>query len=344
MKAAKCVAYGDLSDTVRIHEVDRPIPGPDEVLVSIRAASVNVSDLVMLLGRPLASRFMSGWTRPKPTVVGHDFAGVIAAVGANVSNFTEGQAVFGVCKGACAEFACVAKPHLAIKPENLTFEEAACLPVAGVTALQGLRDVGRLKAGDRVLVTGASSGVGTFAVQIAKALGAHVTAVCGTTSVDVVRTLGPDVVIDRHQQDYAASGDKYDLFFDLTADRSLAICRDRLAPDGRYVGAGALAIQDSVSRILSRVVSLAARSRLAGQPFAMFVAKINPTDLATLADLTAKGQLRSLIDRTYPLDRAGEAFAYLASRHAHGKVAITVPGITANSQVPSGTSTRVPAF
>jgi len=330
MKAAKCVAYGDLSDTVQIHDVARPIPAADEVLVSIRAASINVSDLVMLLGRPLATRFMSGWARPKPIVVGHDFAGVIAAVGANVSNFTEGQAVFGVCKGACAEFACVAPSRLAIKPDNLTFEEAACLPVAGVTALQGLRDVGRLKAGDRVLVTGASSGVGTFAVQIAKALGAHVTAVCGTTSVNLVRALGADVLIDRHRQNYTALGDRYDLFFDLTADRSLSVCRKSLAPAGRYVGAGVLAIQDSFIRILSRVASLAARSRLAGQPFAMFVAKINPADLATLAGLTAKGQVRSLIDRTYPLDRAGEAFAYLAARHAHGKVAITVHGTETN--------------
>ena len=324
MKAATCVAYGDPRNTVRVRDVERPVPSADEVLVRVRAASINVSDLVMLLGRPYATRLIAGWARPKQTRPGHDFSGVIEAVGGNVSGFEKGQPVFGVCRGACAEYACTSPSRVARKPAGLTFEEAASIPVAGLTALQGLRNIGKLTAGDRVLVTGASSGVGTFAVQIAKALGGHVTAVCGTTSLKAIQALGPDVVIDRNHEDYASRRERYDLFFDLAADRSLAVCRRLLTPTGRYVGAGVLAIQDSPGRVLTRFILLIVRSRLAGQPLSMFVAKVNADDLATLATLAEQAHVRPLIDRTYELSQAGEAFAYLAARHAHGKVTISI--------------------
>jgi NADPH:quinone reductase-like Zn-dependent oxidoreductase len=324
MKAAMCIAYGDLTDAVRIVDVPPPVPAAGEVLVDIRAASLNISDLAMLRGRPLAIRLMTGWKRPKPTIMGRDFAGVIMAVGAGVSDFEEGQAVFGVCKGTCAEYACAATFRLAHKPAELTFEQAATVPVAGITALQGLRDIGRLSEGDRVLITGASSGVGTFAVQIAKALGGHVTAVCGRTSLDAVRSLGPHTLINRDEEDYAARGDRYDLFFDLAGDRSLGVCRQLLTSRGRYVGAGVLAIQDSIIGVLSRVASLWARSRVGKQPLSMYMARVKPNDLATLAALAAGGQVRPLIDRTFPLDRAGEAYAYLEARHTHGKLAVRI--------------------
>ena len=326
MKAAMCIAYGDLTDAVRIVDVapPPPVPAAGEVLIGVRAASVNISDLAFLRGRPLAARLVTGWRRPKPTILGHDFAGVITAVGAGVSDFEEGQAVFGVCKGSCAEYACAATIRLAHKPAELTFEEAAALPVAGLTALQGLRDIGWLSEGDRVLITGASSGVGTFAVQIAKALGGHVTAVCGRTSVDAVRSLGPQALINRDEEDYAARGDRYDLFFDLAGDRSLGVCRGLLTARGRYVGAGVLAIQDSVMSVLSRVASLWARSRVAKQPLSMYMARVKPNDLAALAALAASGQVRPVIDKVFALDRAGEAYAYLAARHAHGKIAVRI--------------------
>lgn len=306
-------------------EAERPVPAADEVLVRVRAASINVSDLVTVLGRPYAARLFAGWAGPKQPSVGRDFSGVIEVVGKNVADFTEGQAVFGTCRGACAEYACAPASRLARKPANLTFVEAASVPVAGLTALQGLRDIGRLKDGDRVLVTGASSGVGTFAVQIAKALGGHVTAVCGRTSLAAVRALGPDAVIDRNEEDYAARGERYDLFFDLAADRSLAVCRRLLTPTGRYVGAGVLAIQDSPVAVLSRFASLTARARVLGQSTRMFVAKLDPDDLTTLAALAEQGHVRPLIDREYALSQAGEALAYLAARHAHGKVVISIP-------------------
>ena len=323
MKAATCAAYGDPRQTIRVHDAEPPAPAAREILVGIRASSINVSDLVML-GRPLAIRLLTGWARPKRTEVGRDFAGIVTAVGDDVSDFHVGQAVFGVCRGACAEFACAATSRVSAKPDTLTFEEAACLPVAGLTALQGLRDVGRLQAGDRVLITGASSGVGTIAVQIAKALGGRVTAVCGTTSLNAVRSLSPDELIDRNVEDYASRGERYDVFFDLAGDRSLAVCRRLLSPSGRYVGAGVLAMQDSPMRVLSRFASLTVRSRLAGQPLAMFVAKVDPHDLTTLAELALQGKLRPLVDRTYALEQVGEAFAYLAARHAHGKVTISI--------------------
>jgi NADPH:quinone reductase-like Zn-dependent oxidoreductase len=325
MKAAMCTAYGDFTSAVRILDVARPVPSTGEVLVRVHAASLNISDLALLRGRPLATRLITGLKRPKPTILGHDFAGVITAVGAGVSDFEKGQAVFGVCKGSCAEYACAATFRLAHKPPELTFEEAAALPVAGITALQGLRDIGRLSEGDRVLITGASSGVGTFAVQIAKALGGHVAAVCGRTSVDTVRSLGPETLINRDEEDYAARDDRYDLFFDLAGDRSLGVCRELLTPRGRYVGAGALALQDSAMSILSRFASLWARSRVGKQPLSMYMARIKPNDLATLATLAASGQVRPLIDKVFSLDRAGEAYGYLEARHAHGKVVLRIP-------------------
>jgi NADPH:quinone reductase-like Zn-dependent oxidoreductase len=325
MKAAECLRYGPPEQMVEIREVGQPAPGDDEVLLKVHAASINVSDMVTMLGKPYATRLIAGLRRPKQTRLGHDVAGVIEAVGKNVSQFQVGDAVFGVCKGACAEYACTLTSRLARKPDGATFEQAASLPVAGLTALQSLRNVGKMKAGDRVLITGASSGVGSFAVQIAKALGGRVTAVCSTKSFDAVRSLGPDDVIDYMKEDYAKRPDRYDVIVDLTADRPLRVCRRLLTPTGRYVGAGVLAIQDFPGKVLARLLSLAVRSKLAKQPVAMFVAKVVQQDLTTLATLLEKNEVRPLIDRTYPLSKTGEAFAYLAARHAHGKVVIRVP-------------------
>ena len=221
MRAIICHGYGDPEAVLRVEDVDRPTPGDDDVLVKVRAAAVNPLDSHLMKGKPYGMRLMFGLTRPRLSRPGRDVAGQVEAVGRNVTQFEPGDEVFGVCRGAFADYACAAEAQLARKPPNVTVEQAASAPIAGITALQGLRDKGRLQAGQRVLVNGAAGGVGIFAVQVAKAMGAEVTGVCSTRNVEIVRSLGADRVVDYTRDDFTRAGDRYDVVLDCICNHSL---------------------------------------------------------------------------------------------------------------------------
>jgi NADPH:quinone reductase-like Zn-dependent oxidoreductase len=322
MKAVVQCEYGS-PDVLRVEQVERPAPADDQVLVRVRAASLNPLDWHLLRGEPYVGRLGMGLRKPKATRIGVDFAGTVEAVGAKVTRFRPGDAVFGGRTGAFAQYVAVREDRAIVaKPAGLTFEEAAAIPVAGVTALQGLRDRGRLQPGQRVLVNGASGGVGTFAVQIAKALGGEVTGVCSTRNAERVRSLGADRVVDYTRQDFAALGERWDLLLDNVGNRSLLDCRRALAPRGTYVMVGGPAGRwvDPIPRMLAAFLL----SRVVSQDMRMFLADLNAADLAVLRDLAAAGKLRPVIDRRYPLDEIAAAIAYLAEGHARGKVVLTV--------------------
>jgi NADPH:quinone reductase-like Zn-dependent oxidoreductase len=271
-------------------------------------------------GKPFFLRLMSGGLRaPKRKIPGHDIAGRMEAIGRNVTQFKPGDDVFGACRGAFAEYVCAMEDKLARKPANSSFEDAASLPVAALTALQGLRDKGRIEPGQKVLVDGASGGVGTFAVQIAKSFGAEVTAVCSSRNVDTARSLGADHVIDYTREDFTKSGQRYDLILGANAHHSIFDYRRVLTQDGIYVMAGGGVVQAIQVALLGPLLSLLGRKKMC-----FFIAKINQKDLAFLADLLAAGKVVPVIDRRYPLSAAAEALRYLAEGHAQGKIVITV--------------------
>jgi NADPH:quinone reductase-like Zn-dependent oxidoreductase len=267
------------------------------------------------------ARLFFGLRKPKITRFGVDLAGQVEAVGRNVTEFKPGDEVFGVGRGSLAEYACTVQSRLVTKPEGMSFEQAAASPVAGLTALQGLRDKGKIQAGQRVLISGASGGVGTFAVQIAKSFGAHVTAVCSTRNVDMVRSIGADRVIDYTQQDFTNGTEAYDLILDLAVTHSLSEYRRVLTPKGTAVIAGG---PSNVRNILTVAFEVFVLSRFVSQNFVMFVAKANKEDLTTLRDLMESGKITPVIDKRYALSEAAEAVAYLAKGHARGKVVITL--------------------
>jgi NADPH:quinone reductase-like Zn-dependent oxidoreductase len=309
------------AEVLRIREIDRPAAGAGRVLVRVRAASINAVDY-HLMHPPLPVRLAMGRRRPKRPVIGVDLAGVVEAVGTGVTRFSTGDEVFGTALGACAEYASTEEARLERKPRGLTFEQAAAVPVAGVTALQGLRDKARLQPGQRVLIYGAGGGVGSFAVQIAKALGAHVTAATSTANMDLVRSLGPDEVVDYTQEDLTRKGARYDVFFDIAANRSLRACRRALAPEGTFVLVGAA--KGGTVAIVTRLISVLALARFARQRMVTFIAKVRREDLATLAELIEAGKLSPAIDRVYPLGEAAEAMRYAESGRARAKVVISV--------------------
>jgi NADPH:quinone reductase-like Zn-dependent oxidoreductase len=324
MKAAVHERYGAPARVVEIRELPKPEPGPDEVLVRVHAASVNIADWYAVTGRPWVARATTGLRRPKETRIGVDYAGVVETVGSDVGQFRPGDEVFGGRTGACAEYV-VAKADRAIatKPENVTFEEAAAVGIAATTALQAIRDQGQLESGQRVLVHGASGGVGTYAVQIAKALGGEVTAVCGPRGVDIARTLGADVVVDYTQEDVTRDDRRFDLAIDVAGTRSFRQLRRVLAPDATVVVVGG----KRANRLLGPLVHLAG-SRVASvfssQKAAFFLAKLGKDDLLTLRELLEAGKLRSVVDSVYPLDRLADALEHMGNGHPQGKIVVTV--------------------
>jgi NADPH:quinone reductase-like Zn-dependent oxidoreductase len=320
MKAIIRTQYG-APDVVQFAEVATPTPADNEVLIKLRGASVNTLDLFLMKGAPW-NRAIPGLRTPKQKILGCDIAGRVEAVGRNVKQFRPGDEVFGVTgfegKGF-AEYVCAMEGKLALKPANLSFEDAAAVPIAAITALQGLRDKGRIQAGCKVLVEGASGGVGTFAVQIAKAFGAEVTAVCSTRNVETARAIGADHVIDYTQVDFARSGERYDLILAANAHQSILDYRRALRPDGIYVAAGG-----GVGRILQALLLGPLLSLMRRKKMGFFIANINQKDLLFLKDLLEAGKVVPVIDRRYPLSEVAEALRYLAEGHARGKVVITV--------------------
>jgi NADPH:quinone reductase-like Zn-dependent oxidoreductase len=307
-------------EILALQEIERPEPEPGQVRVRVHAASVFFGDWRILRGSPFVIRFATGLRRPKQPVPGIDVAGVVDAVGADVTTLRSGDEVFGWTSGALAEYTCAPAEQFVTKPTNLTFQEAASVPETAMTALQGLRDEGHVKAGDKVLVIGASGGCGTFAVQLAKAYGAEVTGVCSTRNLDLVRSIGADHVIDYTREDLLAVQERYDVIYQAAGTDSPRRLRRILTPNGTLVlsnGSGRLAGID-------RIVQALVLSPFVSQRMAVYVTKENRDDLLALRDLLEDGTIRPVIDRTYPLSQAPEAFRYLEAGHARGKVVIAV--------------------
>jgi NADPH:quinone reductase-like Zn-dependent oxidoreductase len=317
MKAIFQAGYGS-PDGLELREIEKPVVGDDRVLVRVRAASVNAADWHLMRRLPHLIGMLL--RMPRSRVRGGDLAGTVEAVGRNITRLTPGDEVFGAGIGSFAEYATALEDRLAPKPRNLTFEQAAALPIAGCTALQGLRDKGQVTAGQRVLIYGAGGGVGTFAVQIAKALGAHVTAVTSTGNVDLVRSLGADEVVDYTREDFTTRGQRYDVLFDNGADRSYPDCRRVLAPGGKLVLCGA---PGSMWAALARMVKMQLTPRGWGQRVG-FMAKVRDGDLVALKELVEAGKVSPVIDRQYPLSEVPDAIRYVGTRQARGKVVITV--------------------
>lgn len=319
MKAIVSTRYGS-PDVMQLQEVDKPEVTDDGALVRVRATSVNPYDWHSLRGEPYVMRLGSGLRRPQTTVLGIDVAGIVEAVGKNVTDLQPGDEVFGVRSGAFAEY--VSGRNFVPTPVGLTFEQAAAVPVAGLTALQALRDKGAVQPGQRVLIYGAGGGVGTFAVQIAKAFGADVTAVTSTSNVAVVRSIGADRVIDYNRDDFTRSGQRYDLVLDIGAKRPLWKYRRVLEPDGTLVLVGG-----SAGRWIGPVVramGALALSRFVSQTLRPFLSDVNKEDLLLLKELIEAGKVTPVIDRTYPLSETADAIRYLETGRARGKVVITV--------------------
>jgi NADPH:quinone reductase-like Zn-dependent oxidoreductase len=320
MRAVVRDTYGT-AGALRVEEVERPEPADDSVLVRVHAASLNRLDWYSAAGSPYIGRVSMGVLRPKQRVLGVDFAGTVEAAGKDVTGLAPGDEVFGVRSGAFAEYVC-ARDAVALKPANVTFEQAAAVPVAGLTALQGLRDKGAVQPGQKVLIHGASGGVGTFAVQVAKALGAEVAAVCSTRNVDLVRSLGADRVFDYTREDFARSGERYDVVFDNAGTRSWRACARVLAPDGTVVLVGGP--KHRVLGPVGHVARMLLRSRLARRRAVFFISKPNRADLDTLRELIEAGKVTPAVERAYPLSEIGEALAYMGEGHAQSKVVVTV--------------------
>lgn len=324
MKSFVHKAYGrPESGVLEVGEVETPTPEDDQVLVRVHASSVNPVEWYGVTG-PYFVRVGSGFRKPKDPRVGTDLAGVVEAVGRDVKGIRPGDQVFGTCGvGAWAEFAAAREERIASKPHNMSFEEAAAVPIAGLTALQALRDHGQVQSGQKVLINGASGGVGTFAVQIAKALGADVTAVCSTRNVEQARSLGADRVVDYTKQDFTKLGIRHDVMLDISGRRSFLACRGILTPEAIFVVVGGKMTYRGLGP-LPHMAGTILKSRFRSQKVAFFVAKITTEDLTFMRELIEAGKVRSVIDRTYELSEAREALAYLGEGHARGKVVISV--------------------
>ena len=322
MKAIVYHQYGS-PDVLQLEEVEKPTPKDDEVLVKVHAASINALDWHLLSSDIFLVRLNSGLTKPKLQILGADIAGRVEAVGKDVKQLSPGDEVFGDVfdsgLGGFAEYVCTKEDALVLKPENLTFEEAAAIPVAALTALQGLRKKGQIQSGQKVLINGASGGVGTFAVQLAKAFGAEVTAVTSTGNVDMARSLGADQVIDYTKVDFTKGGQQYDLILAVNGYHPILDYKRALRPKGRYVMSGGTMAQFGQAVLLGPVISM-----IGSQKMGSFMAKANHHDLLVLKELVEAGKIKPVIDRRYPLSEAAEAMRYLGAGHARGKVVITV--------------------
>jgi len=324
MNAITHCEYGG-PEVLKLEQVEKPILNDNQVLVRVRAASVNPLDLT--IKGPLLLRPLFGLRKPKETRLGVDYAGVVEAVGKNVTQFKAGDEVFGGRNGALADYVCVlADRAVVLKPANITFEQAAAVPVAAITALQGLRDKGRIRAGQKVLINGASGGVGTFAVQIAKSFGTEVTGVCSTRNVDLVRSIGADHVIDYTKEDFTKGNQRYDLIYDLVGNHSFSERRRILNPNGICVMAGLGGAgwhEGFASRLLGELNGYL-RSRFTRQKFIAYIAQFNKVDMLILADLMQSGKVTPVIDRTFKFSETADALRYLETGHARGKVVVAV--------------------
>ena len=324
MKAIRYCEYGPPDEVLKLEQAEKPVPNDNQILVRIRAVSLRFFDGGMLQGG--VGRLVFGLRKPKNTTPGSDFSGTVETVGSNVTEFKPGDEVFGVRAGALAEYICVtASRAVVLKPGNVTFEQAASIPTA-LVALQGLRDTARVKAGQKVLINGASGGVGTFAVQIAKAMGAEVTGVCSTHNVDLVKSLGADHVIDYTKEDFTKSDQHYDVIYDLVNNRSFAERRRVLKPDGICVlaGVGGSGMRKETFFNLAGSLTAALRSKFSKEKFVMFGVDINKKDLGILRDLTESGKIVPALTKTYPVTETAAAYTYLETGHASGKIAITI--------------------
>jgi NADPH:quinone reductase-like Zn-dependent oxidoreductase len=324
MKAAIYTSYGP-PDVVRIADVEKPVPKDNEVLIKVRAASVNPLDWRLMKGEPRALRIMPRLLKMPIGRPGVDVAGEVEAVGKNVTQFKPGDAVFGACPAAIAEYACTRESGIAMKPDKVTFEQAASVNVAGLTALQGLRDKGKIQPGNKVLINGAAGGVGTFAVQIAKTFGADVTGVCSTRNIEMVRSIGADEVIDYTQQDFTTSDptrkQRYNLILDCVGNHSFSECRRVLNPEGRFVMVGA-PHDASMIVLLAQIMKALLLSLFVSQKVVMFIAKSSQDDLTLLGQLIATGKIKPVIDKCYTLSEAADAVRHVEEGHARGKVVI----------------------
>jgi len=322
MKAIVYTKYGS-PDVLQFKEVEKPTPEADEVLIKVHAASINAADLHYLRADPFLIRPTSGLLKPKNTFLGADVAGRIEAVGRNVTQFRPGDDIFGDLsvsgRGTFAEYVCANVNALSLKPANLSFEEAASVPMAAVTALQGLRTKGKIQPGQKVLINGASGGVGTFAVQIAKSFGAEVTAVCSTRNLDIMRSIGADHVIDYTQDDFTQNGHRYDLILAANGYHSISDYKRVLAPKGTYVMTGGAIAQLSEVMFQGPWISMSGSKKMGN-----LLAKPNHADLTFMKKLLEDGKVKPVIDRCYPLSEVPAAFRYLEEGHAQGKVVITV--------------------
>lgn len=323
MRAAVRDRYGP-PDVVELREIDKPVPTDDEVLVRVRAVSLNLADWYAVTGRPYVGRAQMGLIEPKSNRLGVDYAGTVEAVGGNVTEFRPGDEVFGGKSGCYAEHVCAREDGSIVpKPSNLTFEEAAAVPVAALTALQGLRDKGQLQPGQKVLINGASGGVGTFAVQIAKALGAEVTAVCSTPNVEIARSLGADQVIDYTQEDFTLGDRRYDLMLDIAGSRSWSESRRVLTPQATLVIVGG----PKTSRLFGPLGGVARKwlgGRFSSRKVVFFIAKFNKAHMLVLRELLESGKVTPAIDRKYELSEIADAFRYIGEGHAQGKIVVIV--------------------
>ncbi len=320
MRAAVAERYG--TDALELKEIETPALADDRILVRVRAAALNKLDWYGVTGTPLAARVMTGLRRPKSRLVGNDFAGVVEAVGKDVHDFQPGDEVFGANTGALAEIVRTMDGWVAPKPANLAFEEAAAVPIAALTALQGLRDRGRVQPGQRVLVHGASGGVGTFAVQIAKVLGAEVTAVCSTRNVEQARALGADHVVDYTKEDVSRSGRRFDVIMHVGGRLSWRRCKRILTPEGRLILAGATG--NSFLGPLGYFARMWLASQASRRTAVFFIAKFNRPDLDVIRELLESGQIRPVVDKRYELSEVAEALRYLGEGHARAKIVISV--------------------
>lgn len=323
MHAISYDRYGS-PDVLKYGETAKPSPTDDQVLIKVRAASVNPYDWHFMRGQPYLVRIAAGGLRkPKDSRLGADMAGEIEAVGRNITQFNPGDRVFGSCKGAFAEYACASESKLVMKPDNVTFEQAASVPIAAFTALQGLRDKGHIQPGQKVLINGAAGGVGTFAVQIAKSYGAEVTGVCSTRNAEMVRSIGADQVVDYTQEDFTKSAPRYDVILDCVGNHSFSECRRVLNPRGIYLATGGTTDNWMIGPLASAIKALVL-SWFVGQKPVMVLAKPSQEDLAIMGELMSTRKVTPVIDRSYTLREVPDAIRYLEQGHAQGKVVITV--------------------
>jgi NADPH:quinone reductase-like Zn-dependent oxidoreductase len=322
MKAIVYKKYGS-PDVLEVTEVEKPVPNNNQVLVKVHAASVNFGNLVLLKGEPFLARFAFGLLKPKYSIPGGDMAGTVEAVGKDVTQFQPGDEVFGDLSssgwGAFAQYVAVPEIALALKPDNLSFEEAAAAPMAGVTALQGLRDKGKIQPGQKVLINGASGGVGTFAVQIAKAWGAEVTGVCSTRNLDILQSLGADHIIDYTKEKFTENKNTYDLILGVNGHQPLLDYKRALRPNGIFIHVGG-----SVSQMFQAMTAGAWISKTSSKKMGTFLQRANQKDLVIMKELMESGKVKPVIDRQYTLSEVSDAFKYFEGGHAQGKVVITV--------------------